>query len=515
MKTISSICVTLLYLCLPVLWSGNLCYSQGIYNNGATIVIPTGAAIYIDGDANGGIRSETNVSDGVIDLDGDLYIEGNWTNNDAAGDGLTNVDADGTVHLNGAAQNIGGTRATRFENLIIEGSSIKTITESDATNDTRVNGTLTLNDTLNLNSHTIIIQSGTPSSITRTSGYIISEGENSLIQWNTNGVLADSVFVFPFGDNGTYIPFTFNKMDTATATNISVSTWNTSIDNMTNLPSGTSMNVDTGSNFFVDRWWSITPVPVITSKVTFEFLASEVTGGVSLADPVTYHWNSWLGWWEEIPAVSTGNNVTSIWSEYSGGGGGGSGAGPLGPLPIELLYFEAIYNINTEDVDLTWITATEINNDFFTVERSVDAIDFEKVVTVPGAGNSNQILNYAAVDEDPYYGISYYRLKQTDYDGKYEYSNIVAVMIIKTSDLIIYPNPATENLTFLFNDVTDADVLIEIFDVQGKLVYLKRHKTTKGANYINISLSSFSQGMYFVKLIAENSLFKAKFVKEE
>jgi len=95
-------------------------------------------------------------------------------------------------------------------------------------------------------------------------------------------------------------------------------------------------------------------------------------------------------------------------------------------LPIELISFEAKMNTNKQ-VDIFWATASELNNDFFTIERSSDGVNWEIVTTATGAGNSIYRIDYAAYDSRPLSGISYYRLKQTDFDGAFEYSNIVSV----------------------------------------------------------------------------------------
>ncbi|NQX98097.1 MAG: hypothetical protein HRT73_09495, partial [Flavobacteriales bacterium] len=89
------------------------------------------------------------------------------------------------------------------------------------------------------------------------------------------------------------------------------------------------------------------------------------------------------------------------------------------PLPITLLSFEA--TANEDKVDLKWSTSTEINNGFFTIERSADAKNWEEIVTTNGAGNSNQTIEYFETDYEPLEGVSYYRLKQTDFNGQYEY----------------------------------------------------------------------------------------------
>jgi len=90
-------------------------------------------------------------------------------------------------------------------------------------------------------------------------------------------------------------------------------------------------------------------------------------------------------------------------------------------LPIKLGYFDATFNTTTKTVDLNWLTETEINNEFFTIEKSKDGVTFEVVGTLKGAGNSNEARSYSTKDFYPFYGTSYYRLKQTDFDGQFEY----------------------------------------------------------------------------------------------
>ncbi len=142
------------------------------------------------------------------------------------------------------------------------------------------------------------------------------------------------------------------------------------------------------------------------------------------------------------------------------------------PLPVCLLTFQA--EVVNGKVNLQWITATEINNDFFTIQRSKDGENFEKVNEVPSKaeyGYSNSVLFYEEWDENPYQGISYYRLKQTDFDGKYEYSDIIVVNVDTTLkrelSVDLYPNPnrgrmfylrlrgfeAHEELSFVITDV--------------------------------------------------------------
>src|SRR5688572_1178487 len=136
------------------------------------------------------------------------------------------------------------------------------------------------------------------------------------------------------------------------------------------------------------------------------------------------------------------------------------------PLPVELISFDAV-PVDNNKVKLDWITATEINNDYFTVEHSLDTYEWEKVTQVPGYGNSNTNIEYEAWDVDPYEGISYYRLKQTDFDGQFSYSGIEKVSLKITRELTISSNPATNYVTILSG--TASIKRVEFYNSTGQL----------------------------------------------
>ena len=96
-----------------------------------------------------------------------------------------------------------------------------------------------------------------------------------------------------------------------------------------------------------------------------------------------------------------------------------------GLLPVQLLYFRGSFM--TDSVYLTWATATETNNDYFTLERSADGMDFQPIARISGAGHSKTKLEYGHGDKKPTGSILYYRLRQTDFDGTFETFNIIAV----------------------------------------------------------------------------------------
>ena len=196
-----------------------------------------------------------------------------------------------------------------------------------------------------------------------------------------------------------------------------------------------------------------------------------------------------------------------------------SAASPPLLLPVKMLYFTAY--VKGVNVALEWATVSEENNDYFSIQRSKNGENFETIGTVDGAGTSNEKIEYQFIDTKPFIGMNYYMLKQTDYDGRYEYSDLVAVKFLRKLNFSVRPNPATDYLEITFGEVSknvifvmtpEYDAAIKIYDAVGELVYEKKFN---GTFYkFNIDISPFSQGMYFVSLTANNELYKAKFVKE-
>jgi len=162
-----------------------------------------------------------------------------------------------------------------------------------------------------------------------------------------------------------------------------------------------------------------------------------------------------------------------------------------GQLPIELLLF----NIKVEyEVMINWSTASETNNDYFTIEKSIDGSNFETIKTIQGAGNSNTIINYSEVDETPINGISYYRLKQTDYDGNFTYSKTISIENNLKNNLISIQD------NNIYINVNESNYQIKIYDICGKLIYLKINN-----NFNTIISNNFNSGTYIIKIIKKNN----------
>ncbi|OYT10508.1 MAG: hypothetical protein B6I18_08755 [Bacteroidetes bacterium 4572_112] len=178
-------------------------------------------------------------------------------------------------------------------------------------------------------------------------------------------------------------------------------------------------------------------------------------------------------------------------------------------LPINLISFSAIEN--NEIVNLGWQTATEENNDYFTIERSYDAKDFAEIVQIVGARNSNQILNYKYNDVNADLSQTiYYKLKQTDYDGKYTYSNIISVNSKSNvfEMLESYSNNGVMNISI--NSNTNSTTSIELYDITGSLIYSNKLSIDKGINTFKVDVSNYSMGIYLLRISNEYKTLNTK-----
>jgi subtilisin-like proprotein convertase family protein len=180
------------------------------------------------------------------------------------------------------------------------------------------------------------------------------------------------------------------------------------------------------------------------------------------------------------------------------------------PLPIELLSFNA--KLEEDKVFTYWVTSSEINNDFFTVEKSSNVVDFEPVATIKAAGNSTSNKSYYLIDEYPLFGISYYRLKQTDNNGNYAYYNIVAVKNMNTP-IRVSTNLVENSLLINYQSAANNQIVIEIYDTMGKILYTEKSTGSEGSNEKIIDISSLSEGIYIVAVKNGEQVKKAKIVK--
>ncbi len=267
--------------------------------------------------------------------------------------------------------------------------------------------------------------------------------------------------------------------------------------------------------------------PVVVDVSENEYWNLERTGGNSNVEVTLYYDNhssvntpselvvmSWNGseWQSHGNGGTTGTNLDG--TVISGTGCGTSGTAStvsiFGPftlggtsataVPVELILFEVAKYNNTKSL-LTWATASEIENSHFVIEQSHDGIQFSELGIVQGAGYSNQIINYSFIDHQPEEGINYYRLKQVDFSGAYEYTEIRSLLFENGSGLVTaYPNPAREHVTVDVSTISQRGeaLQLEVYNQLGALI--SSTNVPESANKFNLDLTGWNSGIYHIRI---------------
>ena len=178
-------------------------------------------------------------------------------------------------------------------------------------------------------------------------------------------------------------------------------------------------------------------------------------------------------------------------------------------LPVELVFFDA-EAVDNQIVFTSWETASEINNSHFEVERSLNGSDFQGIGEVAGNGTSEQHHNYSLIDEQPFNGTTYYRLKQVDFDGSYQYSTVRQVYIEQSTGIVLYPNPATERVHVIIPSSVSVDSFT-MLNENGQIVAKGEHQ----GDQLNITISNLAAGMYVLHLTQNRkTISQIKFIKQ-
>jgi len=177
------------------------------------------------------------------------------------------------------------------------------------------------------------------------------------------------------------------------------------------------------------------------------------------------------------------------------------------PLPVELIDFNVIKKMDVAEI--SWTTKTENNNDYFTIQRSMDGINFTDLKTIDGAGNSNSKIDYLWIDESPLNGVSYYRLKQVDFDGQAKFSEI-RVIDFTNDAALVYPNPVVSggSVSIQGFDFNGSVVTYTLYDVSGRIIL----KEVLNDNEISINLPA---GLYILYISDGISNVEQKLIVSE
>jgi hypothetical protein len=186
------------------------------------------------------------------------------------------------------------------------------------------------------------------------------------------------------------------------------------------------------------------------------------------------------------------------------------------PLPVDLTYFEAQPRINHTAL-LSWSTASEINNSHFEIERSYDGRTFEIVGEVAGNDNSQHSIEYRYTDQtiSPTENAVFYRLKQVDFDGAFEHSDIRVVRFDQIGEgmhLRAYPNPFLDEVTLMVSLPQGSDYNIKITDLKGALVHQSNHTFTSGMH--TLDLKKWNKGIYLIEVVSKQGLEHLKVMKK-
>lgn len=171
-------------------------------------------------------------------------------------------------------------------------------------------------------------------------------------------------------------------------------------------------------------------------------------------------------------------------------------------LPIELTYF-TVTNIN-EEIEFEWETASEVNNDYFTLEYSTDGVHFKEVIKIRGNGTTSETNYYHyTTTQDKFNGLTYFRLKQTDFNGEYTYSDITTLSLESNEQIFVYPNPTTDIIS-----VSEEGSHATIIDIHNRRMNVPQISNK------SFNVSDLPQGLYFVQITIQGAIQVLSFVKE-
>ncbi len=489
------------------------------------------------------------INNGAASTAGSLTTTGSFTAQQST------VTFSGTVQ-----QTIGGSATTTFYNLTLNNTSGVTPATGILQNvATSVDNVMTFTKgAYNLNTNTLTLLNSAAGAMTGGSvnSFLISEDQvtgsmASAVQWNI-GNNAFS-YLFPFGCSSTYIPFTFLVTGASgdATTTLTLATYE--CINGTNLPwpslAGEAVTATNGnnpnsagcfpltqnnSNLQVNRYWEITVgATVPTATLTFSYLGTENNtlagcGGGAAGSVSAQRWDVVNQVWGTVGGAGLVYPINTASYAFGAGVGNVSVAGlstfspwtlvsVTEPLPVQLLSFTATAH-QKEDVLVSWNTASEINNNFFTVERTNNGSDFEYVGTVKGSGNSSIVHGYKLTDPYPFSGVSYYRLSQTDFNGHRTIYNPVPVDLIPPVRVNVFPSPSHGDALYLslIGEPVNEEILVLLYDLEGRTTYSKVFITGQTGSVLEVINHSarLAPGIYLVVATSQNSIYKQKVVVE-
>jgi len=450
------------------------------------------------------VDSFSNEAAGTMTNEGHIYIKGDWTN---IGTYTSNA---GVVSFWGSTlQKIKGSASTHFFDAEIDNASGVNLEQQ-----------IYVNGTLGLTSGLLTTGSNEAYVVNSAVGAIFPFSASSYVVGNLRREVSGSgSYDFPLGTSSNYELANLSLTGATGFSNI-LGSFTHAIPNPTPLTTGLNANGHPLNTMLDYGYWTLTPNSAMSGGV-YTVTLNEIGAGNQVSTPNVYAvikrpdsgsaWVSVGTHYDETQSVN-GNIVTAARSDLSSFSDFGIGFGNI-LLPVELLSFTAALNENV--VDLDWTTASESNSDFFTLERSGDASNFTFLTNVKGAGTSTGRLDYHRVDEHPLQGTSYYRLKQTDLDGSFRYSQIEPISINGANvDVAVIPNPTTlDNLNLSVIGMGNKVARVSVVDALGRTCFVEN--ITPGSDNYTFRIgvpADLAPGYYTVEVSCGDGTYLKKAV---
>ncbi len=463
----------------------------------------------------------------VTSSTGTINITGNWINS-----GTFNPNNGNISFTGGNAQTITCSAGEVFNNLTIQKSSNEVVLNNDIT----VTSTLALTSgNIRIGSQNLTLGTTTtnaivnPATVTNAS-YIIADGTGLVKQFvNSVGASATknvNLYSFPIGDAVNFTPCAIHLKS---ATTLNSGAFITANVTDARIPGTWTTNYPT----YLSRYWTIEPCVTglldgfVYESYVYYIPIPDGSGGdmVGSGTIMPCKENVSTGIWQDaLPGemsdvdIPTALGVDRHEFRWDGRTSFSRFSGRSGvALPIELISFKAKYT-GKNTVSLKWSTASETNNDYFQVERASDGIEFNPILNVNGAGSSTKTLTYSTSDNEPLSGISYYRLKQVDYDGQFSYSEIVSVEIKNLNEEFkfnAFPNPSNgSDLKYNLKAKRGETIDLTIIDMSGKEIYHTQVNVEddREMQYVLDQNLILKPGVYFIVATSEQNSIREKLV---
>lgn len=488
-------------------------YGGNIYNANAIIVNNSSAILrlarYVANDYNADVYYEKTGSgalyptiNGASTFAGDININSNaditfaaWTNGRVIMDGTT-------------AQSINNTGAAHtfvFRNFRTDNPN----DEITLNTPIEISGNL---DLLNGN----IITTSTNLLYMRDNSTVTSVSDDAYVDGPVEKIGNDA-FTFPVGNGGYYAPISISA-PSSTAHRFRAQYYYQDPDNAGDT---TALDVTLHHISHVEYWTLDRTNGTSTVDVTLSW-DTRSSGVTNLADLAVAHWNGsiWQDYGNDATTGDVNSGTITVNSVTSFSPFTLASKTSENPLPVKLITFTG--ELNGSQVDLFWETASEINNYYFTVERSKGTVNFEPIGIIDGKGNYNGLSKYFLTDYNPLTGISYYRLKQTDFDGRYTYSDIISIHhdpnnINLNKSFELFPNPASNSSDVKMNLTGfsgEEKVLVVVKNVLGQQLYSKVVLTDINGNNIEAldPNDQLSSGTYIIVASSDDTLLSKRLI---